>query len=228
MSLSDWEKIRQNNIAERDAEWQKLVMAKKEFDSEKELKKKKVRHTPKEKKSLPVLRRSTRKVPVVSYKEDTLDRNSRSSGAAMAMAANGPLPVGVGVQPGGTAGVPISGSGDRVPDALQTDVPMEGGDAVDREEIVALRLFKTSKEQEAALLKAKDAEKHKRKRLRHKESVEQLKKDKQNLEKTVEDVKKALKRTNTALKEVYEKGGSLLDLSAGVRATCLALIGSNQ
>eukprot|EP00092_Neocalanus_flemingeri_P040036 GFUD01043606.1.p1 GENE.GFUD01043606.1~~GFUD01043606.1.p1 ORF type:complete len:221 (-),score=62.59 GFUD01043606.1:151-813(-) len=220
MSLSDWEKIRQNNIAERDAEWQKLVMAKKEFDSEKELKKKKVRHTPKERKSLPDLRRSTRKIPVVSYKEDTLDRNSRSSGAAMAMAANKPLPVGVGIQPGG--------SGDRVPDALQTDVPMEGGDAVDREEMEALRLFKASKDQEAALLKAKDAEKHKRKRLRHKESVEQLKKDKQNLEKTVEDVKKALKRTNTALKEVYEKGGSLLDLSAGVRATCLALIGSNQ
>ena len=68
--MSKYEKIRQDRIAEREEEWQKLLGSKKEFDREIEKQSKK-RANKQAVDSYSVLRRSSRMKPIINYKEDS-------------------------------------------------------------------------------------------------------------------------------------------------------------
>ena len=68
-TLCKYERIRLERISEREAEWQKLMKYKTEFDSGIKKKTSKKANKPPESASL-VLRRSVRKKLTVSYKED--------------------------------------------------------------------------------------------------------------------------------------------------------------
>ena len=71
MSMCEYEKIREEIIAERMEEWQKLKDSKKEFDRENKKKSKKKAN----KKGVvdsSVLRRSSRMNPKINYKEDSI------------------------------------------------------------------------------------------------------------------------------------------------------------
>ena len=71
--MCKWERIREEIIAEREEEWQKLLCSKSEFDKEK---KKKVRSKKPQKQQqdtgLHILRRSSRNTKPKSFKEDDI------------------------------------------------------------------------------------------------------------------------------------------------------------
>eukprot|EP00092_Neocalanus_flemingeri_P018862 GFUD01020425.1.p1 GENE.GFUD01020425.1~~GFUD01020425.1.p1 ORF type:complete len:149 (+),score=43.83 GFUD01020425.1:66-512(+) len=102
---------------------------------------------------------------------------------------------------------------------------------VDSKELQELLDYKARKDQEEvdektkkANLKLKEAEKQRRKREKQKKYLQDLEKSNENLLKDVNELKRVSRRANAAVVELLRRNGSMDNLSAEVRATCLTLV----